>query len=91
MRRSLVSAVAVAALAVCAVFAGPASAESNSENCHGVASLIASTWPLAHDGQPDVFQPPPGVLKLWFAEFAPGQFRGIESIHELQQFICAGG
>ena len=91
MRRSLVSAVAVAALAVCAVFAGPASAESRSENCHAVASFIASSWPWAHEGKPDVFQPPPGVIKLWFAEFAPTQFPGVESIPELQQVLCAAG
>ena len=91
MRKSLVTAVAVVALVVCALFAGPASAESNAQSCHGVASFIASTWPWAHEGKPDVFKPPPGVLKLWFAEFAPSQFPGVTSIPELQQVICAGG
>ena len=89
MPKRMVSAVVIAALAACAMFAGSASAESKAENCHAVASFIASTWPWSHEGKPDVFQPPPGVLKLWFAEFAPTQFPGIDSIPELQQFICA--
>jgi hypothetical protein len=87
MRKTLVSAVVVAALA-CAVFAGPASASS--DNCHGVASQIASTWPWAHDeGKPEVLAPPPGALKLWLTEFGPIQF-GVDSIHELQLLICSG-
>ena len=90
MRKTLASAIAVAAL-VGAVVAAPASAESNAQSCHGVASFIASTWPWAHEGKPDVLKPPPGVLKLWFAEFAPDQFPGVTSIPELQQVICAGG
>ena len=91
MRKTIVSAAAVAA-SVCAVFAGPASAESKAENCHGVASQIASSWPWAHEGKPEVLQPPPGVLKLWFAEFAPTQLPpGVDSIPELQQFVCDGG
>ena len=90
MRKTLVTAVAVAALVMWAVFAGSASAESKADNCHAVASFIASTWPWPHEGKPAVFKPPPGVLKLWFAEFAPDQFPGIDSIPELQQVICSG-
>ena len=89
MPKTLVAALAAAALAVCAVFAGSASAESKAANCHAVASFIASSWPWPHEGKPAVFQPPPGVLKLWFAEFAPDQFPGVESIPELQEVICS--
>ena len=90
MRKTLVTAVAVAALVVFAVFAGAASAESKADNCHAVASFIASTWPWAHEGKPEVLAPPPGVLKLWLTEFAPTQFPGVDSIHELQLLICSG-
>jgi hypothetical protein len=90
MRKTLVAAFSVAALVVCGAFAAPASAESRADNCHAVASFIASTWPWAHEGKPAVFQPPPGVLKLWFAEFAPDQFPGVDSIPELQEVICSG-
>jgi hypothetical protein len=88
MRKTLVSAV-VAALAACTVFAWPASAAAPEDNCHGVASQIASTWPWAHEGQPELFGPPPGGLKLWLTEFGPIQF-GVDSIHELQLLFCSG-
>ena len=91
MRKVLGTGVAVTIVAASAVFAGSAAAESRAENCHAVASFIASSWPWPHEGKPAVFQPPPGVLKLWFAEFAPDQFPGVESIPELQEVICSGG
>ena len=58
--------------------------------CQGqITSLIASTWPFAHDGQVD-FPPPPGSIALWLQDIGE-PFFGVSTVRELQVLFCGAG
>ena len=58
--------------------------------CQGqIISIIASTWPFAHEGHVD-FPPPPGSVALWLQVIGE-PFFGISTVREAQALFCGAG
>jgi hypothetical protein len=86
MRKAIVAAAIVLALAAVGATARPASADPSPNACYGqVIAGISATWPWAHEGQMD-FAPPPGAIALWLDLF--GSEAGVSSVHDLQLLFC---
>ena len=60
---------------------------ASAKACRGqIVSLIASTWPWAHNDKV-AFPPSPGAIPKWLEEFGPAI--GISTVRELQDFFCS--
>ncbi len=58
--------------------------------CQGqITSIIASTWPWAHNNKV-AFPPPPGSVALWLQEIGE-PFFGVSTVRELQALFCGAG